>query len=812
MKRALLLFAFTCLSAPCFADPFFPDMSAARDAARGGNYSEAAANWAPLADFGIAEAQYELSRLYSEGKGVDKDEKKAFRLLRQSAEAGLPRAYIPLGRLYESGIGAPRNLSEAEKAYQQAQAGGDPRGAYHLGRMYERHPVFVPSANAHTVEADTLLKKIHAGQFAYAEQLGHKHDTGDGAAKDSYRALLYMTIAARAGSSTAAQRAAVLEQSISPALVAKAEKDANDLIVRVRAPGFEDAGAPQKFSRPKNKTALAPLPLPDKNAGYRAAADQYRRAVDAGYFRAARNLGQMYEKGRGVDQNKNQALTYYYVARDSGVEQAQSLVAAMESALDPPDIARARSDADTILASHPADAPAKSRNNPKYFGIVKTIATVEDNHDLGTRSDTLETGLGIDGRAGMFYHPEGADVRTYGEMRVYKSTGVIDTRDDDGDETFSDGFIELRQLWAEFYNLAGDPRLSTKLGRQRFREDRGLWWSSDIDAARLALDSTLTSGFIALGHSFDNYRIGDNDDFREDERNRLRLLGELGRRLTPDHTVEARFLLERDLSDNERTGDIFAADDIDRADADLLWVGLRAHGSIPAGRATIGYHLEGLAVTGEETVNDSTLGPGGGQRIITGTRKRDVAGWAVDSAVSLALFNAPLSPTITAGYAYGSGDDTPGGRGDDNAFRQTDMQGNTSLLSGDPDMGRIRHYGEVLRPELSNIHVLSLGAHVPVMKGGALALNYFNYWLDEKTGLLRSAGINAPLNGTDAYLGQAMDIVLYMPIADNMRADGGWMESIGSRFVIGGFKAGDAYGAAEDEVAWRGTAELRVRF
>lgn len=812
MKRALLLLAFTCLSTPSLADPLFPDMTAARDAARIGDFTQAAQNWEPLADFGIAEAQLELGLLYNQGKGVERDEKKAFRLIRRSAEAGLPRAYVPLGRLYEDGSGAPRNLTEAEKSYRHAQENGDPRGTYHLGRLYERHPLFAPAAQAHATQADALLQKVESGHFAYAEQLAHHYAEGNTAPRDPYRAYVYMTVAARAGSSTASQHAAMMKQNMNSTLAAKAEKTAENLIIRIRAPGFKEAGAAPKFTNPKDKAALAPLPLPDKNAGYRAAAQQYRRAIDEGYFRAARNLGQLYEKGRGVDENKPQALTYYYVARDSGVEQAQSLVAAMESLLDPAAIARARSDADTILAARPA-AAVKQNDNPRFFGIVKTMAMAEDNHDLGTRRDTLETGLGIDGRIGAFYDVPGRNMRTYGEVRGYKSTGVIDTRDDDGDDVMSEGFVELRQIWAEFYNLGGDPRLAAKFGRQRFREDRGLWWNTDLDAARLSLNSTLTTGFIALGHNFDNYRLGENDDFRERDQNRLRLLGEIGHRLTTHHTVEARFLMERDLSRRERVGDIFKADDIDSEDSDLLWMGLRGHGSVPAGRTMLGYHLEGLAVTGEETVNDSTLGPGGGQRIVTGTRDRDVAGWAFDSALSLTLLGVPLSPTITAGYAYGSGDDRPAGRGDDNAFRQTDMQGNTSLISGsDPDMGRMRHYGEVLRPELSNIHVLSLGAHVPLMENGALGFHYFNYWLDEKTGGLRSSGISAPLNGTDSYLGQAMDVVVYMPIAQNMRDQGSWLESIGSRFVIGGFMAGDAYGTAEDDIAWRGTAELRVRF
>lgn len=661
-------------ASPTLADPIMPDHKVAREAARRGDHHTAAAHWQKLADFGMADAQMELGLLYAEGKGVTKDEQKAYTLLHHSAESGHARAY------------------------------------YHLGHLYERNPGFVPASETHV------------------------------------------------------------------------------------------------------NAAIAPLPLPDRKEGYRIAADYYRQALDKGEWRAAYNLGKMYEKGRGVPEDKTQALTYYYVAQDTGTDKAQSLSAAMESTLDPADVTRARSNANTILRTHTAPA-RKNSDDMRFFGIVKTMATFEDNHDLGTQDDTPDTGLTIDARLGASYTPSGADMRFHGELRLVKSTHVIDTDDDDsGKDPMSDGFIEMRQLWAEFYNLAGDPRLSTKLGRQRFRDDRGLWWNDDLESVRMSMKSSLYSGFIAAGQALDHYRIGDNDDFREDEKDRLRLFGEVTHRITQDHNIDARFMAMHDYSGTPRIGTTLAADDMDRGDADLLWLGLRGHGAVPAGNLRVGYHLDGMMVVGTETMADTAAMPGGARRMVTGTRERDVAGWAMDGRINVALSDAPRTPTINAGYAFASGDDNPGGTGNDGAFRQTDMHSNSSAMNDDTRMGRVRHYGEVLRPELSNIHILSLGAQVPVMENGAVALQYFNYWLAEERSGLRSAGIDAPLNGRDAHLGQAMDMILYVPIADDLRRHGVWAESIASRFVIGGFMAGSAYGAAEDDMAWRGTAELRVRF
>ncbi len=623
--------------------------------------------------------------------------------------------------------------------------------------------------------------------------------------KEREAALMYMIVAARNGSSTAAQRIDALKEGLNDKSIARAEKEADALIQRIRAPGFAEAGGRAKFRQAgamqERLSGLTSVALPDDDGNFSAAADQYKTAIDQGYLRAARELGRLYEKGRGVPEDTAQALTYYYVAQDSGTESAATLRAALETGLDPRTIAKARSDADTILAAHPKPPPA-DQSPLRIVGVAKTIATAEENRDLGTRSDTMENALAADARVGVYYTPAD-DVRLYGEVRGYKSTGVIATRDDDNDDAMSAGFVELRQFWAEFYNLFDTPILSAKIGRQRFRDDRGLWWNDDLDAGRLSLDSTLTSGFIAVGQSLDNYRLGEDDEFRADDEGRLRVLGEIGRQLSLNHRLEGRFLYEHDHSGTDRIGTIVDADDWDRTDGNLLWLGARAVGDVvTTADTTLGYRLDGVIVTGEEDMTDSIAGPGGGQRTVTGTRTRDVFGWAMDGGVDLALPTAPLSPTISLGYAYGSGDDNPNGQGSDNAFRQSGLHGNTSAFGGDAMDGRQRHYGEVLRPELSNIHILSLGAHIPVRQESGLSFTYFNYWLAEERGGLRSPGISAPLNGTDSYIGQAADMVLHAPL----------MDQISSRFIVGGFKAGDAYGAADDEYAWRGTAELRFKF
>ena len=65
----------------------------------------------------------------------------------------------------------------------------------------------------------------------------------------------------------------------------------------------------------------------------------------------------------------------------------------------------------------------------------------------------------------------------------------------------------------------------------------------------------------------------------------------------------------------------------------------------------------------------------------------------------------PLSPSITLGYAFGSGDSNPNDRRN-TEFRQTGLQSNERRWAGVADF---KYYGEGLDPELSNLHILTVG-------------------------------------------------------------------------------------------------------
>ncbi|MDH5230550.1 MAG: ankyrin repeat domain-containing protein [Gammaproteobacteria bacterium] len=96
-----------------------------QNAARKGDYAQAASLWKPLASAGNANAQYFLARLYRNGRGVEKNLERAFDWFLKAAEQGHARAQYNVGFMYQLGKGRAKDLEEAKRWYQKAAEQGD---------------------------------------------------------------------------------------------------------------------------------------------------------------------------------------------------------------------------------------------------------------------------------------------------------------------------------------------------------------------------------------------------------------------------------------------------------------------------------------------------------------------------------------------------------------------------------------------------------------------------------------------------------------------------------------------------------------
>lgn len=79
-----------------------------------GDYDKALKTLVPLAETSNhAYAQYFLGRMYSEGRGVEKNAGEGAKWYRKAAEKGVQDAQFRLGGLYEAGEGVPQDMEYA---------------------------------------------------------------------------------------------------------------------------------------------------------------------------------------------------------------------------------------------------------------------------------------------------------------------------------------------------------------------------------------------------------------------------------------------------------------------------------------------------------------------------------------------------------------------------------------------------------------------------------------------------------------------------------------------------------------------------
>ena len=114
----LLLVLLVCAAGPAVAGPF-EDAAAARGS---GDYATALRLLRPLADQGIADAQYYLGLMYDTGEGVAQNYAAAAAWYRKAADKGASDAQYNLGNMYFKGQGVPQDYGHAHMWFNLAAA------------------------------------------------------------------------------------------------------------------------------------------------------------------------------------------------------------------------------------------------------------------------------------------------------------------------------------------------------------------------------------------------------------------------------------------------------------------------------------------------------------------------------------------------------------------------------------------------------------------------------------------------------------------------------------------------------------------
>ena len=140
--------------------------------------------------------------------------------------------------------------------------------------------------------------------------------------------------------------------------------------------------------------------------------------------------------------------------------------------------------------------------------------------------------------------------------------------------------------------------------------------------------------------------------------------------------------------------------------------------------------------------------------------KKQFRGYAVDLGGTYRFPHLPYAPSITLGFAYGSGDGNPNDRRN-REFRQTGLQSNEGRLAGIP---KLKYYGEALDPELSNLQIFTLGVGFRPAPNVSVDLVYHRYKLNHLADTLRNSALTAEMNQDASrpskQVGDALDIVV----------------------------------------------------
>ncbi len=190
------------------------------------------------------------------------------------------------------------------------------------------------------------------------------------------------------------------------------------------------------------------------------------------------------------------------------------------------------------------------------------------------------------------------------------------------------------------------------------------------------------------------------------------------------------------------------------------------------------YWLQTAAVRGSD----------GGQRI---------RGEAIDVGLTQ-VFDKAWEPSITIGYAYGTGDSNPNDNVD-SRFRQTGFQGNSDKLNG---VARFKYYGEVLDPRLTNLMVFTGGLGIKPISKTSFDLVYHYYLQDHVSTRIRGSDLDTDPTGLSKHIGSEVDLVVGYQGIPHLQ----------TKFILGYFFPGKAFTQSWHDGAMLASFLLRYNF
>ncbi len=304
------------------------------------------------------------------------------------------------------------------------------------------------------------------------------------------------------------------------------------------------------------------------------------------------------------------------------------------------------------------------------------------------------------------------------------------------------------------------PGARVQVGRQRFIDHRRWLFNENMDAIRLGYQYEQFSLELSVSQLNLIQRNLLRREAEEDEEGFVNYYAYADYKFGKKNHIGLFALYQ----DQQRLGT-----------AQPITVGLQSGGRL---FGNLKYWLQTAAVRGSD----------GGQRI---------RGEAIDVGLTQ-VFDRALEPSITIGYAYGTGDSNPNDNVDAR-FRQTGFQGNSDKLNG---VARFKYYGEVLDPRLTNLMVFTGGVGIKPFSKTSFDLIYHYYLQDHASTRIRGADLSTDPTGLSKHVGSEVDLVVgYQGISH-----------LQTKFVLGYFFPGKSFAESWHDGAFLASILLRYNF
>jgi alginate production protein len=355
-------------------------------------------------------------------------------------------------------------------------------------------------------------------------------------------------------------------------------------------------------------------------------------------------------------------------------------------------------------------------------------------------------------------------------------------------------YLARDQTWI-YFNRLGQSGLGLQLGRQNLRETREWWWDDDLDAARLYYDKGAYHAELLIGRELLKEK-SNATGIDPKQRHVVRWAGQSSWLWAPKQSVDAFWLYHRDGSAREPVGSVVPESEEDSMDARLLWFGLRAIGDRSVSSfGDLRYWLDTAWVHGTQALAEYNSEDA--LSTVVERKEQRVRGSAIDAGLSWRT-RLPARAAFTAAYAMGSGDSDPSDA-TDRSFRQTGLHNNKWRFHG---VNRFRYYGELLRPELSNMEIGTFSLGLSLGENRSAELVYHRYRQAQASRAAPDTRVDGDPTGTSRELGEALDLIL---------GTRQWRH-VDMSLASSVFRAGEAYGPRQGALAYQLHFEMAVNF